>query len=167
MSALPSHTDKYAFRQIIAAGMTLFYLSLVFSPLVSFAMHGTKASITVTRECTGDCNLCGCSPESRASNTCCCSKKRQQQAHTHEDDEDGTADCCKKKPAEKKTVIACCCPCGGGKQTAMSSSSSFEVLPYHFTESLGIPHSVTSFSPLIHRLTTRLSEPPVPPPKLA
>jgi hypothetical protein len=153
------------FRQLIAAGMTTLYLAIIFSPLAAFAMHSAIAAPVAGRECSGDCNICGCSPESRASNTCCCSKKRQQQAHAHEDDEDGTPDCCKKKPVEKKTVIACGCPCGNGKPATLSSVSSSEILPFHFSEKLSIPHTDTTFPTPTHRLTSRHGEPPDPPPR--
>lgn len=165
MSSIPAHTVKRSIRHIIAAGMTALYLAIVFSPLAPFATHSTDASPLAIRECSGDCNLCGCSPESRASNTCCCARKRQQQAQLHEDGED-TDDCCKKEPAKKKTVIACGCPRGSGKQAALTVSGASEVLPFHFTERISLPHSVTSFFSLIHHLTSRHSEPPDPPPKL-
>lgn len=166
MSRLPSHTAKPLIRHIIAAGMTVLYLAMIFSPLASFAMHSAKSTITAIRECAGDCNLCGCSPESRASNTCCCSKKRAQQAHAHEDEDNDTADCCKKKPVEKKTVIACGCPCGGEKQAALTIVGTSEVLPFRFTEQFSIPDTKTIYSNLTHRLTSRHGEPPDPPPKL-
>jgi hypothetical protein len=153
-------------RYIIATGMTALYLAIINSPLGSFAMHSTGTTPVVIRECSGDCNLCGCSPESRASNTCCCSNKRQQQAHIHEDGEDGSADCCKKKPVEKKTVIACGCPCGNGKQAALSASGASEILPFHFTEQFSTPHTETTFTNPTQRLTSRHGDPPDPPPKL-
>lgn len=165
MSSIHAHTVKRSLRHIIAAGMTALYLAIVFSPLAPFVTHSTAAAPMAIRECSGDCNLCGCSPESRASSTCCCARKKQQQAHHHEDDEDA-ADCCKKDPVKKKTVIACGCPCNNGKQAALAVSGTSEVLPFHFTERISIPHSITSFYSLTHRLTSRHGEPPDPPPKL-
>ena len=163
---IPSaHRAKRSFRHIIAAAMTALYLAIISTPLASFAMHSTGTAPVVVRECSGDCNLCGCSPESRANHTCCCAKKRQQQAHIHDDHEDGTADCCKKKPVEKKAVIACGCPCGSGKQAALSASGASEVLPFLFTEQLSIPHTESTFTNLTQRLTSRFGAPPDPPPK--
>ena len=162
-----AHTAKSTLHHMIAAGMTALYLAIILIPLASFDMQSTNAAPVGIRECTGDCNLCGCSPESRASNTCCCSMKRQQQAQIHEDGEDSSPDCCKKKPVEKKTVIACCCPCGNGKQTALSASGTSELLPFHFTEQFSTPHADTHFPILTHRLTSRHGEPPDPPPKLS
>jgi hypothetical protein len=148
--------------------MAALYLAIIFSPLAAFAIHSPDTAPATVRECSGDCNLCGCSPESRASNTCCCSnKKRQQQAHLHEDDQNSKPDCCKKKPVEKKTVIACGCPCGKGQQAALSVNGSSELLPYHFTEQLSIPHTDTTYINLTRRLTSRHGEPPDPPPKLS
>ena len=167
MSILTPHTSRRLFCHIIAVGMTALYLAIIFGPLASFAMHSAGAAPVIIRECSGDCNLCGCSPESRASNTCCCSKKRQQQAHIHDDTEADEPECCKKERADKKTVIACGCPCGNGKQAAFTTGGTSEVLPFHFTETFSIPSSDTTFSNLTHRLKTRLVEPPDPPPKFS
>jgi hypothetical protein len=153
-------------RHIIAAGMTALYLVVIFSPLASFAMHSSGSAPVVIRECSGDCNLCGCSPENRANHTCCCAKKRQQQAHIHDECEVDEPECCKKERADNKAVIACGCPCGSGKQAALSSSGSSEVLPFHFTEQFSTHHTVTTFSNPTQHLTTRHNDPPDPPPKL-
>ncbi len=188
MSKLPSHTEKALFRRIIAAGMTALYLLMVFSPLASFAMHGTESAAMGIRECVGDCDLCGCSPESRASQTCCCARKKQQQAHAHDDHQDGASDCCSTKPEQqarggehgddstpdccakesapqKQVIISCGCPCGNGKQSALTIAGSSEVLPFRFTEQLTIPATTTTYSNLTHRLTSRFGEPPDPPPQ--
>jgi hypothetical protein len=188
MSIVSLHTRRHLFRHMIAAGMAALYLVMVFSPLASFAMHGTKSGARVIRECSGDCNICGCSPESRAAHTCCCARKKQLQDHTHDHDQDGASDCCSTKPEQHARVhedsadstpdccmkeaapqdpviISCSCPCGNGKQTALSISSSSEVLLYHFTEQFTIPHTDTTFSNLTPRLTSRLGEPPDPPPQ--
>jgi hypothetical protein len=155
------------FRQLIAAGMTVLYLAIIFSPLAAFAMHSATAAPAASRECSGDCNICGCSPESRASNTCCCSKKIAQQAHAHEDDRDGESDCCKKESVpHKPVIISCGCPCGSGKESALTTGSSSEVLLFHFSEKLSISHTNTSFFSFTHRLTSRHGEPPDPPPQI-
>ena len=165
MPNLSAHTARCSFRHTIAAIMTALYLAMIFSPLAPFAMQSTGTAPVVVRECSGDCNLCGCSLESRAANTCCCSKKRQQQTHIHDDGKDETADCCKKDSVAKMTVIACGCPCGDGKQAALSSSGTSEILPFHFTEQFSIPHTDTTFSNPIYRLASRHGEPPDPPPQ--
>jgi hypothetical protein len=166
MSTVSLNTKRHLLRHIIAAGMMALYLMAVFSPLASYAMHGSTSVAMGIRECSGDCNLCGCSPESRASNTCCCSKKRTQQAHAHEEDRDGESDCCKKESApQKPLIISCGCPCGSGKESALTTSSSSEVLPFHFTEQFTPLHTDTTFSNLTQHLTSRLAEPPDPPPQ--
>lgn len=163
-----THTLKRSKRSIMAASLMLIYLMILLGPLASLAMNSKTVAHAMTGECTGDCNLCGCSPESRASNTCCCSKKRQQRAHAHEDEdeEDGVADCCKKRPVQRKTVFACGCPCGGGKQGALTATEELEVIPLHFREQFNIPSTVTSFAHQQHRLISRHNEPPDPPPRL-
>ena len=166
MTSRSQHISQRMLRRPLAAGMVTLYLAILFSPLASFATQSAMSSPVAARECSGDCNICGCSPESRATNTCCCSKKRQQQAHLHDDGQEGTADCCKKKTVEKKTVIACGCPCGDGKQASLSTGSSTEILPFHFTEQLHVPHTETTYTTLTQRLTARHGEPPDPPPKL-
>lgn len=166
MSTPSSHTMKRSMRGIIATMLMVIYLMISLSPLASLAMYSKSVAHTVTGECSGDCSICGCSPESRANHTCCCARKRQQ-AHAHEDDAAGTPACCKKKPVNKTTVIASCgCPCGNGKQAVLSAVSMSELMPFHFTEQFTIPHTDTIFSTPPQRLTSRVGDPPDPPPKL-
>jgi hypothetical protein len=168
MSILPAHTAKDSFRQIIAAFMTVLYLTISLSPLASLAMHSSAVAHAITGECSGDCTICGCSAESRATRSCCCIKKKQQQARVHEDERSGTPDCCKKIPAKKKIVIASCgCPCESGKTIALSGGKAGEILPYYFTEQFVISHADTHYSDLSHLLTSRHAEPPEPPPRQA
>jgi hypothetical protein len=54
---------------------------IVMSPLVSLAMLSKTVAHVVTGECSGDCDICGCSLESRANHTCCCAKTKQKQAN--------------------------------------------------------------------------------------
>jgi hypothetical protein len=166
MNTLSSlHNRLRPTSRIIAGILTAIYLVIALSPLAPLAMHSKVVAHAVTGECSGDCDICGCSSKNRANHTCCCAKKRQLQAHVHEDHDDGTVDCCKKKPAEKKTVIACGCPCGSGKQLALATNGTSEVLPFHFSERIGIPSTDTAFSNMPHRLISRLDEPPDPPPQ--
>ena len=167
MHILSIHTQKISSRRLVANVLTIMYMLMVLSPLASLLPPSASIAHAVTVECSGDCNICGCSLESRASNTCCCSKKRQLQAHIHEDDEDCTPDCCKKKSVAKKTVLACGCPCGNGKQAALSTGGTSEVLPYQFTELFSLPHTDTTFTNATRRLTSRYSAPPDPPPKIS
>jgi hypothetical protein len=159
------HTQKFSSRRLKATVLTVLYLLMVAITFAPINLHSANIAHAGTSECTGDCKLCGCSPESRASNTCCCSKKRLQQLHAQEDHEAGTLDCCKKKPVEKTTIIACGCPCGSGEQSVMSITGALEVLPYHFTESFIVPSTITSYFSHTNRLTSRHGEPPDPPPR--
>ena len=170
MSTQPTHTVRKPLRRVTAVFMTAFYLLTLLSPLASFAMHGTKSAAAAIRQCIGDCDLCGCSPASRAAHTCCCAKKRMQQnqtqLHDQHDGDDDELECCKKERAEsRKTVIACGCPCGDGKPAALLTSGTSEVLPFHFTDRFIVPSIDTTFSNPAQRLASRLSEPPDPPPQ--
>ena len=162
------HAIKRPKRSIIAVILMVIYVLIPLSPLASLAMHSKSVALAVPGECSGDCDICGCSAESRAARTCCCSKKKQQQADIHTDQHHGKQECEKKAPTKKKAAIAACgCPCGSGKQVALSISGTSEVLPYHFTEQFSIPHSDTIFIKPIQRLTSRHGEPPDPPPELS
>lgn len=153
-------------RSIIAATLAIIYLFISLSPVTTLAMNSKTLTHSLTGECTGDCDTCGCSIERRNSHTCCCAMKRQKQAHIHDDVEVDEPECCKKERADKKTVIACGCPCGSGKQSALSSGGTSEVIPFHFTEQFSTPLTETSFTnPALH-LTSRHNDPPDPPPKL-
>jgi len=161
-----AHRTRRSYHRVIAVILMTMYMIIVTRPLAPFAMHAEVAAHAVSGECSGDCDICGCSPESRANQTCCCAKKRQQQAHVHEDDGDETADCCKKKPVEKKTILACGCPCGNGKQFPLSSAGISEVILCNFTEQFSPHHTDTRFPTLAQHPTSRHGEPPDPPPKL-
>ncbi len=168
MSTASAHTIRRPFRHVTSAVMTVLYLLVLLSPLAPSAAHSLGAAGALARQCSGDCNSDGCSAASRINGTCCCSKKKQQlaHAHAHDDAEAEVSECCKKDRPEKKTVIACGCPCGNEKQTILSTSgSTSEVLPFHFSERFVIPHTDTIFPNLPQRLTSRVSEPPDPPPQ--
>lgn len=79
MSLLSPHRAVCPYRKLIAAAMMAIYLVIALSPLSTLAMQSKRVAHAVTGECAGDCEICGCSAESRASRTCCCWRKRQQQ----------------------------------------------------------------------------------------
>lgn len=165
---LPSKlTIRRPLRSLIAVALSVIYLMITMSPLASLAMHSKIVAHAVTGECSGDCNICGCSLESRANRTCCCSKKRQQQALQHEDEQCRTPDCCDKKtPPSKKTVITRCnCPCGSEKTIALTNGSAYEQLPFYFTELFTQTNVDTHYSLKTHLLISRHAEPPDPPPR--
>jgi hypothetical protein len=183
---------------------------IVLSPLASLAMYSKIVAHVVTGECSGDCNICGCSLESRANHTCCCAKKKQanmtenvsgtcntlkvivvepkktccsKSANRHReaaDDEDNYStiksvgqhddhktDTVQKTDSNKnETVYKCGCPCGKGKLLALNGFGANELLPISPSERIELQHVETLFADLSHRLVSRHSEPPEPPPRL-
>lgn len=118
------HTLKRAKRSTIAGILAVIYLIISLSPLASLAIYSKSMAHALTNECSGDCNICGCSAESRANRTCCCARKKQQQenvispraiqcstpqpatAHT-----DAKRGCCPPSQPEKPVVAKkSCCP---------------------------------------------------------
>jgi len=155
-------------RSIIATTLAVIYLTILLSPFASLAMHSKTVAHALTGECSGDCSICGCSAESRATRTCCCSKKKQQQARIQENEDDAIPDCCKKVPAKEKIMIASCgCPCGSGKAMALPGDKTDEILVYYFTAQFVLPQVTCRYSELSHLLTSRHVEPPDPPPRQA
>lgn len=73
------HTLNGSSRYAAASVLTVLYLMIALSPLAPLVMKSETIARAVTGECAGDCDLCGCSRESRLSNSCCCSRKRMQQ----------------------------------------------------------------------------------------
>jgi len=172
------------------------YLLIVMSPLAPLAMQSKVVAHAVTGECSGDCDICGCSLESRASKTCCCAKKQRQQMSIAEtaamslcSTQPATPpapqkkSCCAKnalpldndhdhyqKPEHEEsktvTVFKCGCPCGKGKLLALTGFGSNELRPINDLERIEIPHEETLYADLSHRLTSRHGEPPDPPPRL-
>jgi hypothetical protein len=144
----------------------MIYLLITISPLAPLAMQSRSVAHAVTGECSGDCDICGCSLERRTSHTCCCwQKKLKHDCARHEADE-SSAPCCKKKPGGKKVEITCNCPCGSGKHIALWGAEKIQHLPYRFTSGipLSLENSIEPSTP--DRLTSRHGEPPDPPPKL-
>jgi hypothetical protein len=154
-------------RRQMAAALTVIYLFVLLFPLVSLSIHSPSSAHAATGECSGDCNLCGCSLENRANKTCCCAQKlKQQQLQEHEAEKADTPDCCKKEATSRKPVITKCgCPCGSGKSVSISNYSVSEVIPSRFSEKICIPHVDTRYSTCVHRVASRYNEPPDPPPR--
>lgn len=153
-------------HRIISGALTAIYLTISLGPLASFAMRAESMAHALTGACAGDCNICGCSAQSRAAHTCCCSRK-QQQAELKEGGEGGLPDCCEKMPAERETVIASCgCPCGSGNSLALWGIGRGELLPYYFTAQFVTQPSETRYPELSRVLTSRYPEPPDPPPDM-
>jgi hypothetical protein len=148
-------------RYIVAVLMGLTYVMLILSPLAPLAMKSPGVAHAATGECSGNCDICGCSAERRANHTCCCWMKKLR--HQHAGDKE--ASCCKKKMRHRMTMISCTCPCGGNKQPLLPGAENSEHLPNCFTEKVVLSNNV-----LLPRTCNRLyycdADPPDPPPKL-
>jgi hypothetical protein len=153
---------KRSSRYIVALFLTVIYLLITMSPLAPLALWSPAVAYAVTGECAGNCDICGCSPERRASHTCCCWLKKLKKEHDH----DQLTDCCNKKQKSGKPELKCNCPCGSGKHIALWGADKNEQIPCKIIA--GIPFS---FGNLLagnynNRLTDRYGDPPDPPPKL-
>jgi hypothetical protein len=162
----PVQKPSRPLRTIVAAAMMVLYLFISLGPTLSPALQSKAVLHALTGACSGDCDICGCSAESRASKTCCCAKKAHLQARTDHDDE--IPNCCKKLPATNQVVIASCgCPCGSGKAIASSGSRVSEIVPFYFNADLVVPFMKNDRASLVQQLTSRHCEPPDPPPQKA
>ena len=71
---------KKLHRHITAYTLTLLYILITLTPLSPLALKSAHIAHAVTGECSGDCDIDGCSLESRANHTCCCWQKKLKQA---------------------------------------------------------------------------------------
>ena len=149
-------------QHIIAGFMTLLLLVIITSPLSTLALQSNTIAHALLGECTGDCNICGCSPERRASHTCCCWRKKLAQNIEQHEHKNG---CCKKSKNHKTVTIASCCPCGNGKKHIWLGGNGFEFLPYHFAEKILTRQEDEQYHHTPANLVECTCEPPVPPPK--
>jgi hypothetical protein len=149
---------------MVALVLTVIYLLITMSPLAPLALKSPRVAHAVTGECSGDCDICGCSPERRADHTCCCWQKKMKQVHAHEEEQ--LPACCKKKHAPVKPELKCNCPCGSGKHIALWGAEKNEQLPAQFIA--GIPSSFGHALAGVYgnRRADRYGDPPDPPPKL-
>jgi hypothetical protein len=158
--------SSHPLRTIVAAAMMVLYLFISLSPLLSPALQSKTVLHALTGECSGDCDICGCSAESRASHTCCCARKAHLQPLSQPHDE--IPNCCKRPPAPDQVVIASCgSPCGSGKAIASSGSRLGEIIPYYFNADLLVHSAEIDQVSLVHHLISRRPEPPDPPPRQA
>ncbi|MFZ4857655.1 MAG: hypothetical protein ACOYL3_14780 [Desulfuromonadaceae bacterium] len=192
MKKLPADSKKRVSRRIIAGVLTLIYLLIMFAPLAAFATHSSGFARAVHGECSGNCDVDGCSLESRTNHTCCCAQKKQQQ--TGIVTKPSTGDCCEAsktakpvvvkndcctKGSDKKTgavqkekstkaelVFKCGNRCGTGKQFVLVGTGTSELLLYIYSQRIAPHHEGTRFFSFSHRMTSRHSEPPEPPPRL-
>ncbi len=149
-------------RSIVAIILTVIYSLIIMSPLAPLALKSPRVAHAVTGECSGNCDICGCSPERRANHTCCCFMKKK-----HQHDQGNVSECCKNKKRHKMTMITCNCPCGDNKLPGLPGAEKTEILPYRFTEGIVALAEDTLFSSHGKRLTDHHGDPPDPPPKVA
>lgn len=67
-------------RQITAPILTMLYILIALTPLSPVMLKSARIAHAVSGECSGDCDIDGCSLESRANKTCCCWQKKLKQA---------------------------------------------------------------------------------------
>jgi hypothetical protein len=152
-------------RAIVSLALAVIYLLITLSPLAPLVLHSPHVAHAITGECVGECDICGCSPEMRASHTCCCWLKKKEQHH-HDDDQEQAADHCEKEHHGAKPVFTCGCPCGNDKTIGLWGANKIEQLPYRFAE--GKPPLQESLLGSLNpsRLTSHYGDPPDPPPKV-
>jgi len=157
----PRHNVKKFRRSIIAGILTAIYFAISVSSLAPLALGSASAAHATAGECSGNCEIDGCSPESRAAHTCCCWQKKIKEL-----EEKKHGGCCGKKSQQRaKTVLKCNCPCGKGMPLALFNAEKFEQLLCRFTAADVIPlEGQLTF--LYHpRMITRSTEPFTPPPE--
>jgi hypothetical protein len=74
MFSADRHNSRVLSRRTLASVMTFMYLLILFVP---FTLHSKVVAHAITGECSGNCQIDGCSRESRAGRSCCCAQKKQ------------------------------------------------------------------------------------------
>ncbi|NVN89244.1 MAG: hypothetical protein HXX11_01460 [Desulfuromonadales bacterium] len=154
-------------RSITALLMTVIYLLITLLPLAPLAMHSKSVAHAVTGQCSGDCDICGCSPERRASHTCCCWLNKLKKNHAHLDDKKNVPSCCKNKPPRKVVELTCNCPCGSNKLFSLWGAEQNQHVPFRYSVSTPLPRVQLHTHPSPECLTSLHGEPPDPPPKVS
>ncbi len=93
-------------RYLTSLLMTVVYLLLTLSPLVSIGIQAQPFLQVLSRECSGDCGRCGCSAERSASRSCCCWQKKLAEAKKQR--AMLNASCSLATTASSKTAGDCC-----------------------------------------------------------
>jgi hypothetical protein len=153
---------KRASLNIVALLLSVIYIMISLSPLAPLTLRSASLAHAVAGECSGNCDICGCSAERRASRTCCCWIKKLKHEHAKKK----VPDCCRKK-LNKTPMLTCNCPCGSKKIPGLPGSEKNEVLPYLFAEWIAHLDEDSLLLSNGKRLTGRHGDPPDPPPKQA
>lgn len=149
-------------RYITALVLTVIYLTITMSPLAPLALRSARLAHAITGDCSGDCNVCGCTAEQRATKTCCCQQKKKLQAkHTS-----SPGGCCQKKSVDKQPALQSSCPCGSDKQLALLNITKSELIPFDFAFGIFNQETTTKHHDHPQKLWSRFSDPPDPPPRL-
>lgn len=174
---------------VIALMLFTVYSVIVLSPLAPLALKSPTLAHAITGQCSGNCDICGCSAERRASKSCCCwmKKKRAEEARVKSSlrccSVEKTA-CCS-SGAKKSEGVHCsemlpagtqenppevfyrCSPCGKGSVTLFTGTGSYQHLPCLFRENLSVPSESMLANFHSEFFLSRYQEPPDPPPKLS
>ncbi len=100
---------KKLHRHITAYTLTLLYILITLTPLSPLALKSARIAHAVTGECSGDCDIDGCSLESRANHTCCCWQKKLKQAGLSKNPSTGSR-CVPPAVAATASAGRCCAP---------------------------------------------------------
>ncbi len=151
-------------RSKMASLLLVVYLLITMSPLAPLLSTSPRLAHAMTGECVGDCDICGCSPERRASHTCCCWLNGLKH-EDHREDAD-VPECCRKKDRDDTTKLSAHCPCGSSNPNYLWCDSDFDHIPYRFVVGVTAFHGdlpyafLSAFPPRNH------DGPPKPPPRL-
>lgn len=151
-------------RYIIAGILIAIHIMITVVPVTTLAMWSTTVMHPISTECSGDCDVCGCSPESRASHTCCCRQKNMKDKQ-HAGHEGSEANNREKAQNNTETTLSCNCPCENGNLLALWVLNNFESLPYQFNGEIYSPQEGLLSQSFHPHLKTRYCQPPKPPPK--
>jgi hypothetical protein len=154
---------KISPRSIVALILAAIYMLIVMRPLAPLAMQSRDIKHpAITGQCSGDCAVCGCSPERSASHTCCCWQKKLREKRKAERQKA----CCLGKVKKAVYELSCDCPCNENSLPGMNGTASNEQIPYHFTTNLDYKSVEDILPGCRNRLKDRPGDPPDPPPKL-
>lgn len=152
-------------RVTVSLLLAIIYLLIMVSPLATLFPHSAEILLPVDGECSGDCSLCGCSPERSINRTCCCWQKRLLLCDLP--DRVMGANCCGKPSRFADHVVYCGIPpCGNGRDIPFSDERKFDCLLISGCANLTYPHLETPVPASPLHLIGRNADPPDPPPKL-
>lgn len=122
-------------RGATAMLLALLYAVIALSPLAPIALKSARIAHVVTGECSGDCEIDGCSLESRIGHSCCCARSKQTQteqiaqvapaccspkvAQTVPEPEAG---CCEATPKVASAKQSGCCVVGASDHPVQTAS---------------------------------------------